>query len=401
MSAAVSPNTSGVHAAFPWYAGGTAAWFTAWGVVQLSVNWLLVGVLHESGSAVGNAQGALQLPSLVLLLFGGAIADRIDPRRILAAANLFALVPIAGLALGLAQGAVSHTSIVLFCLALGTASAFAAPARDALLSRLAGPDLMRAVAGLTLCQFGGQFLGSLAGGSLAEWSVLGALAAPAALFVFGALATARLPRPEPAGPHESALRSILAGLTTVARTPALRVPVGLVTAISVFFMGSFAVAFPLVVRDVYHGDSTELSFVQAVFPLGTIFGSIAILLRGGVKRKGRAMLLAMSNGALMLGLLSLALPFWAFLLGGLAWGTGGAVFINSSRALVLEAAPPEQRGRVLSVYQLGFVGSFPIGAWVTGQLCEAWGPLMTMRVFAVCMALVVASVAMFSSARKL
>ncbi len=398
MSAA---NANRVHASFPWYAGGTAAWFTAWGVVQLSLNWLIVGVLKESGSALGNAQSALQLPSLALLLFGGAVADRIDPRRILAAANVFALVPIAALALGLSQGAVTHTNIVLFCLALGTASAFAAPARDALLSRLAGPDIMRAVAGLTLCQFGGQFAGSLAGGSLAKWSVLGALAAPAGMFVFGAFAASRLPKPEPAHPHESPLRAILAGLSTVARTPALRVPVGLVTAIGIFFMGSFAVAFPLVVRDVYHGDSTELSLVMATFPLGTILGSVAILSRGGVARKGRAMLLAMSNGALMLGLLSLALPFWAFLLGGLAWGAGGAVFINSSRALVQEAAPAEQRGRVLSVYQLGFVGSFPLGAFVCGQLCEALGPLTTMRVFAACMALVLASVATFSSARKL
>ena len=185
------------------------------------------------------------------------------------------------------------------------------------------------------------------------------------------------------------------------RTPALRVPVGLVTAIGVFFMGSFAVSFPLVVRDVYQGGAFDFALVQAIFPLGTIAGTLAIRARGGVARKGRAMLLAMTNGTLNLALLSIGLPYWGFLLCALAWGTGGAVFINSSRTLVQETAPPEQRGRILAVYQLGFVGSGPLGMLLTGLLCETVGPLAALRICAACMACVIASVAALSSARRL
>jgi MFS family permease len=389
------------HAAFPWYAGGAAAWFTGWGVVQVAVTWLLAGVMQAGGATIGNAQAALQLPSLFLLLVGGVVADRADPRRILAAANLLALLPVAALAVGLARGSVGEVGLVAFCLALGTASAFATPARDGMLSTLAGADLMRAVTALTLCQFGGQFLGTLAGGTLSEWSVLAALIIPAALLAFGVFAATRLPLPPPPPPHESPLHALVAGLRSVAHTPALRIPVALVTAIGVFFMGSFAVAFPLVVRDVYHGGALEFGLVQAVFPLGTILGSLAIRLRGGVARKGRAMLLAMSNGTLMLALLSLAPPYWAFMGGALAWGIGGAVFINSSRTLVQDAAPPSQRSRILSVYQLGFVGSFPLGAQFAGRLSESFGPLVAMRAAAACMALVLLGVATLSRARRL
>jgi MFS family permease len=113
------------------------------------------------------------------------------------------------------------------------------------------------------------------------------------------------------------------------------------------------------------------------------------------------MLLAMASGTLNLALLSVGLPYWGFLLCALAWGTGGAVFINSSRTLVQEAAPPEQRGRVLAVYQLGFVGSGPIGMLLTGFLCDTFGPLNALRISAVGMALVIASVAALSSARRL
>jgi MFS family permease len=370
-------------------------------VIQVAVTWLLAGVMGAGGATMGNAQSALQIPSLFLLLVGGVIADRVDARRVLAAANAFALLPVAALALGLARGAVAEGALIAFCLALGTASAFAAPARDGMLSALAGADLMRSVTMLTICQFGGQFLGSLAGGWFAEWSVLASLGVSSALLGFGAYAPHKLPPPAPAAQHGSPFASLLAGLATVARTPALRVPVGLVTAIGVFFMGSFAVAFPLVVRDVYQGGAFDFALVQAIFPLGTIAGTLAIRARGGVARKGRAMLLAMTNGAAMLVLLSLAPPYWLFLVGALAWGTGGAVFINSSRALVQESAPPEQRGRILAAYQLGFVGSFPIGAQLAGQISEAYGPQTAMRVAACGMALVLASVATFSSARKL
>jgi MFS family permease len=260
---------------------------------------------------------------------------------------------------------------------------------------------MRAVTAVTIFQFGGQFLGTLAGGWFSEWSVLAALAVPAVLLAFGAYAPSRLPPPPPPTPHASPFAALAAGLASVARTPALRVPVGLVTAIGVFFMGSFAVAFPLVVRDVYQGGAFEFGLVQAIFPLGTILGSLAIRARGGIARKGLAMLIAMTNGTLMLALLSLGPPFWLFMLGALAWGTGGAVFINSSRALVQESAPADQRGRILSVYQLGFVGSFPLGAQLAGRLSEAYGPLVAMRVAAAGMALVVAGVATFSSAKRL
>jgi len=394
-------STRGTHPAFPWYASGAGAWFTSWGVVQVTVTWLLAGVMHAGGATMGNAQSALQIPSLFLLLVGGVVADRLDARRVLTAANGLALLPLAALALGIALERVGQTELIVFCLALGTASAFAAPARDGMLSPLAGADLMRAVTALTIFQFGGQFVGTLAGGWLSERSVLAALVLPALLLAFGAYAPRRLPSPPPAQPHRSALAALVAGLATVVRTPALRVPVGLVTAIGVFFMGSFAVAFPLVVRDVYRGGAFEFGLVQAIFPLGTIVGSLAIRARGGVTRKGRAMLLAMANGAAMLALLSLAPPFWAFMLGALAWGIGGAVFINSSRALVQESAPADQRGRILSVYQLGFVGSFPLGAQFAGRVSEIYGPLVAMRAAAVGMAIVLAGVATFSSARRL
>ena len=116
------------------------------------------------------------------------------------ASAVLGLLPVLALALGIALNRVGHAELIAFCLALGTASAFAAPARDGLLSSLAGANLMRAVTAITIFQFGGQFVGTLAGGWIAESSVLAALAVPAALLAFAAYAPRHLPPPPPAAP---------------------------------------------------------------------------------------------------------------------------------------------------------------------------------------------------------
>jgi MFS family permease len=375
-------------------------WFAAWGISAVVISWTGTKQLHVSGREFAWIQMSPQLPPLLLLVLGGAIADRVDPRRLIRGVHLATIVPIAAFAAAVVAGAVTLPLLVAYGLCLGVGSAFATPPRDGLLSHVAGPNLMAAVTAITIAQFGGQAAGSLGGGRAEALGVPAILAAQALLLAAGAFAARGLPRVE-RHPAPAQRGAWLAGVASVARTPAMRVPVGLVTAIGVFFMGPFIVAFPLIVRDVYHGGANELGWILATFPTGTILGSLAIRLRGGISRKGRAMLLAMTNGMLNLALLSIGLPYWGFLICALAWGTGGAVFINSSRTLVQEAALPEQRGRVMAVYQLGFVGSGPLGMLLTGFLCDAFGPLMALRIAAGCMAVVIATAATFSSARKL
>ena len=376
------------------------SWFAAWGISSVVISWIGTKQLHLSGRPFSWIQMSPQLPPLLLLVLGGAIADRVDPRGLLRSVHWATLVPIAVFAALVIADAVTLPLLVGYALCLGIGSAFASPPRDSLLSHVAGSNLMNAVTALTIAQFGGQALGSLGGGRAEAVGIPAMLGVQALLLAGGAVAARGLPRVERGG-EPARPRAWLAGLASVVRTPALRVPVGLVTAIGVFFMGPFLVAFPLIVRDVYHGGANELGWILATFPLGTILGSLAIRARGGIARKGRAMLLAMTNGTLNLALLSVGLPYWGFLVCALLWGTGGAVFINSSRTLVQETAPPEQRGRILAVYQLGFVGSGPIGMLLTGFLCESFGPLVALRICALGMALVIGSVAALSSARRL
>ncbi len=369
---------------------------------QVMFSWLVVGELRASAEWVGIVQTSSMLPALLLLPLGGAVADRFDPRSLLIRLHVIAALPPLVLAWVVSQGWLSIPGLVVYGMAMGTVMAFSIPARDSLLSRVAGSDLMRAVTATTIAQFGSQAVGTLLAGA-ARWTGTPLmLCLQAATLASGAITTAGVPRrsAEAAAtkrPH-AALESRPDG---AALTEGLRFVLGsdirgvliLLCGVGLLFMGPFLVVFPLLVRDLYGGDERHLSVVLMLFPIGTIAGSFVLLARGGIQRKGRALLIALSVGASMLVIIGQGLPFWGFLLATLCWGMAGAVFMNCSRTLFQQAAPAERRARVLSVYQLGFMGAGPLGALLAGGVAASAGPLPTLIAFGSGMLLLVAGVA--------
>jgi MFS family permease len=357
-------------------------------------SWLIVGELRAGAEWLGLAQTSTMLPALFLVLVGGAAADRIDPRRLIALVHALAVLPVLWLFFAVGSGSLSLLGLGAYGVAIGTLSAFGMPARDALLSRVAGRDLMRAVTTLTAVQFGAQSAGNLLAGSARWWGPLPAIALQALLLAGGALAIRRLapsapPARAPASP--SALREIADGLAAVAATPQLRTPLGLVLGVSVFFIGPFTVAVPLLVRDVYAGGAAEISLLFTLFPLGTIAGSLWLRARG-LRRKGLGALVALTTGCAALACMGLRLPLPALLATTFVWGLGGAVFINASRTLYQGAAPAERRARVMAVYQLAFLGGAPLGALAGGLVGAAVGPERLLFFCAGAMLLVIAAV---------
>lgn len=390
--------------AYAWFAAGVVSWYTSWGMNGLVFSWLVVGVLGEEGRWVGFAQSSTLLPALVLLLFGGAVADRVDPRRLLVGLHLAATLPILALSFLLSLGALSLPLLIVYGLILGTFSAFVMPSRDALLSRVAGDDMMRAVTGMTAFQFGGQAVGTLTAGRAESVGVVPVLVVQASVLALGAAATLRVPRQPPrlqGPPRGSALGQIREGLRIISGTPNLRIPVALVFFVGVLFIGPYMVLFPLLVRHHYGGGAHELALVLMTFPLGAITGSIALRAWGGVRHKGRALLLSLATAATTLVVMGTGLPFPGMVAAALFWGLAGAVFINTSRTLVQSAAPAEARGRVLAGYQVGLVGGGPVGALLSGFLAERIGPLGTLTAAGLTMLLLVTFVALFTDARRL
>ena len=358
---------------FGWYLASAASWFSGLGLQQVMLPWLVVGELGASAEWTGTVQMAGMLPSLVLLIVGGAVADRRDPRVLLARLHLLALLPGAALGLAIAAGHLSLAIVLASAMAMGALNAFANPARDSLLSRVAGRDIARAVTGLTIAQFASQGLGMLLAGSARWLGTATVLLAQAGIVSLGALLVRRIPAQAPLARRPAAPGEYLAGLRFVLRTP-LRAVLVLTAGIGLLFSASYNVVLPVLVREVYGGDVRDVSLVMLMFPIGTILGSFVLLSRGGIRRKGRALVLSLVVAAGSVIGCGLGLPFAAVVAAAGVWGLAGAVFLNMGRTLFQQRAPEAERGRVLAVNQLGFMAAGPVGALLSGFAAGELGP---------------------------
>jgi MFS family permease len=378
-----------------WYMDGVASWFTGVGIQGTLYPWLIAVELGESALRVGAAQTASMLPALLLMLLGGAFADRHDCRRILLQLHWMSSVPPLALALALAAGYRSYTSIVLYAIAMGCLAAFAIPARDSLLSRVAGSNLQRAVTLTITVQTVVQIVGTVIGGAAAALGAPWVLIIQAVANALGAIACWRLlpapPAPRaPPGHATGRLTEIAAGLRELLETPRLLAVSLLNVWIGLLFLGAFMVAMPLIVRDVYDGSAPEIAAINGSMMLGMVAGAAGLLARGGVRRLGRAVVLSLAVGGAMLIGVSLGPPL-AVVYGLIfLFGLGGGVAMPSSQTLVQEAAPASHRARILSVYRLSFMGAAPVGAFAMGALAERLGPLQAIAIPGASMLLVLA-----------
>jgi MFS family permease len=386
---------------YRWFLASSSSWFAAHGVSQVMIPWLVVGELHASAEWTGTVQMTAMLPNLVLLLVGGVLADRREARRVLAALHALAALPPLVLAAAIGAKALSIPIVIVCATSLGVLTAFAHPARDSLLSQVAGQDVMRAVTGNTIAQFGAQGLGMAVAAAARWFGSVPVLALQAAFVALGRGATRHLPErgaiavAQGAGPGD-----FFAGLRFVLQSD-LRAVLALVCGIGLTFNGSYYVLLPLLVRDVYGGDVSGVSLLLAMFPLGTIGGSLLLLARGGIRRKGRGLALSLAAAACCLVAAGRALPFPALVALTLAWGLAGAVFLNTSRTLFQERAPAKERARVLAVNQLGFTAAGPVGALLSGFAAAHFGPENALALFGFGMLALVAIVAISSNVARM
>lgn len=373
----------------PFYLLGTGSWFLAFGIQGVMFAWLVTMVLHETPEKVGIAQMTLLLPGTLLILIGGSYADRFGARRIaLLAQTLAAMAPLA-LFVVVATDRLTYPLMLGYAVIMGCAQAFVTPARDGLLSQVAGGRVQRTVMLTSISQFGLQVFGFLLA-SMADVAGAGPiLLIQALVLMVGVAGFSRIPNLRHGAdmPVPRLLHSLLEGGRTVFSSPALRMVVVQNMCMGFFFMGCYIVTMPLLVREVYAGGSADLGIMNACNSLGLVTTVLLLLRLGDVQRQGRALLLSQMIGAAVLGLTTLAPSFSVFAATLFLWGICGGVAMTMSRTIMQEQAPEAQRGRVMSFYSFSFFGAGPVGALLNGLLVDRVGPQG---------AVVVCSVAMFS-----
>jgi MFS family permease len=345
---------------------------------QLAQDWLVLRLTNRS-LPVGITTALQFAPVLVLGVWGGLIADRLDKRKLLLATQ--ATMATLALALGIltATGAVRLWMIYLLALLLGCATSFDMPARQSFVTEMVGSEHLGNAVGLNSAVFNAaRIIGPAAAGVMI--GVLGI--APA--FIINAVSylavMGSLWRMDPLqlyrqAPVERSRGQVREGLRYVWATPTLRWTILLMGVVATFGL-NFRVALPLLSRFTFHGGPSLYGVLASLMAVGSVAGALTAASRS---RPTQALLLWSVAGfgvsALVMGFLTTPLLAGILLL---PVGFFSIAWISTANTTVQLGSAPEMRGRVMSIYGLVLLGSAPLGALLIGWMSEQWGPRSTL-----------------------
>ncbi|MBO3102278.1 MFS transporter [Cellulomonas fengjieae] len=385
-----------------WLLGSTVSRFGD-AVLMFALGWAASGLGGMTAALVLTVSG---LPRLVLLVVGGAVADRVGARRILIAGEAALLALTVVLAVALARFGTPAWLLLASSLALGTVSAFCLPAAGSQPRRLVPDDqLSRALA---LRQGVGQAVLMAAaplGGLLVGWVGVAAVAWGDAVTLGVGLcvliAVRDLSDSAPGTVAGSAIpRLDLAdGFRVVARTPGLRSAFLLVGAGAALMLPVPSLLVPLLGR-ASAWSAGETGIVAGAVGVGVIG---AALLTARRRRPSASARVGTGHAAtgLAVGAAGAFVLAAGPMLGGrgagpvavvgaLAFGVGHGIFVARLAPLVLGRAPRTHLARVQAL--VGLVQLVPVMVTnsVLGALAEhtspGWSLGATSAALAVCAA---------------
>jgi MFS family permease len=328
-------------------------------------------------AALSFVLAARLLPTVLLLLVGGVIVDRIPRRMAMLVSDVSRGLAVTAIAALVALDVMQVWELVVLSVIFGAADALFYPASTAVVQEILPAELL--VQGSALSSTShtaaqvlvGPALGGLIVASLGyDW----AFAVDAASFAVSAgclLAMARLPRPKPSG--RSALAEAREGLRYCRSQPWLW---GTIVAAGIANFASFAplaILIPLLVNDVLHQGAVALGLVFAAGGLGGIVVSLLVVRLGAPRHRITAMWVGWGIAAV--GVIGLAVAPNIWLAGACALVVLGMLQYGNLlwNPLMQELVPEDLIGRASSVDWTVSLSLSPLGVITAGALAGAIG----------------------------
>ncbi|MCP3939043.1 MAG: MFS transporter [Actinomycetia bacterium] len=314
------------------------------------------------------------LPTALLVLIAGSMADRYDRRRIASIALLSEAAVAAATAWYTSTSPTSPGLLFVFVLLFGTARGFANPASRSI-PPLVAPDgeLPRVMSTIAATWQLAAVAGPVIAGFLYTVDPVWPFVAIAAMLVISAasLHVVEYRRPQDASDERPSLRSAMEGLRFVRSEPILLAAIGL-DLFAVLFGGAVALA-PALAEERLGVGALGLGWLRAAGGIGAGVTALYLAANPFNRRVGRTLLVAV--GIFGIGTIGLGLTrsFWValLLLGLIAAADMVSVYIRLT--IVPLVTPDRMRGRVLAVEAVFIGASNELGAFESGVTAEWFG----------------------------
>jgi MFS family permease len=345
---------------------------------QTAIGWL---VLQLTGSAatLGLVLAAGGVPSLLLGPWGGAIADRVDIRKLLIVTQTIFGVLAAALWVLAVEGLASVAVIVTINVLGGFVQIADSPARQAFVSRLVPPgDLASAVSLNGVVVNTARVVGPAVAGALIVSvgttpcfgvNALSYVAVVVALLTVHPLAAKGRP-----ARLKGAVRD---GLRYAKSRQQLWLPLVMMALVGLLAF-NFAVVLPVLAKKTFHGSGGTYGLMSTMLSVGSIAGSLGV---GFVHHPRRPLLVlaALAFGvslALAAGAPNVPLECAALVITGAA----GFSFVTLASTTLQLHSSAAYRGRIMALWVFVYIGTTPIGGIITGWIAGAGGARVALLV---------------------
>ncbi len=361
------------HAAFRRLWIGQAVSYTGFQLTSVAIS-VQVYDLTRSSLWVGLLGPANLIPLIVFGLWGGAVADTMDRRRLLIVASFVTWSATLGLLAQAVLDAGSVWLIIGLVVVQSIGFAISSPTRGAVIPRLLPTALVPAANTLnfTASQVA-TFVGPLlAGVVIGHGGYAIAYGIDAVLFTVGLYAAARLPALPPIGGEirRPGPRSVVEGLRFLLTRPVLMM--SFVVDIIAMGVAMPRALFPEVAETRFGGEEA-VGWLVAAIAIGAVAGGLVSGWIGRIQRQGVALVAVIVVWGLAVAASGLAGSLW---LAVLLLAVGGAADLVSAvfRQTILQTyAPDEMRGRLQGVFTVVVAGGPRLGDLRAGVTASVVG----------------------------
>jgi MFS family permease len=370
----IAPRRMG--ASFRWLLGSSWTGNIGDGIV-LAAGPLLFASQTRDPFLVAMAVMLQRLPSLLLGLYAGAIADRVDRKRLVIAAELARAVVVAVLCLAIVTDQVTVSLVLLAMLLLGTAEVFRDTTTQTLLPMVVDPDDLGVGNARLQSSFllANQILGPPLGAFLFAAGMVWPFVAQVVMIAASVVLIARMATPRGAvrdlsGTH--VVGDIKEGVAWLWRNDAVRTLALVIVAFNITWSAAWSV---LVLYALDHLGMGEVGYgmLTAAAAVGGLASTAAY---DRIER--RFDLATVMRTCLLLEVLThlgfaLAPSGWVALMLMVVFGAYAFVWATVSTTVRQRATPTALQGRVGSAYMVAFVGGLVVGQPLGGAIAARWG----------------------------
>ena len=338
--------------------------------MQMLTRTFLTYELTRSGVILAFVSASWTIPMLILGLFGGAIADRVD-RKILIQAGQ-ASIGIIAIFVGIliTTKAVAWGHLIVAGFLQGCCWSTLNPARQAIIPQLVPADkLTNAMAltsaGMSLSMILAPAMGGLLYAAIGPDGVYYLVSAMLAIAVL-ITATVKSEPGRSQSENTSLIADVRVGISYMANRRVLLVILA-VSMITLLLASPFIYVLPVFVVEVYGRDSSGFGVLVSMLGIGALMASLVVATLGSWKR-GVFLIIGGFFSGTALFLIGAVPLYWAATFFMFLLGVGSVSHITLSQTLLMDNVEDEFRGRVASVLSMSTIvvafGLVPIGVAV-------------------------------------